>query len=125
MGALGRDVLGKFGYEVQGAEDLEIPLRPGGDSVASGVGKSSARLLFGFQDNLSGVGHLDDTRQAERATGDVLDQPLDANLISGGQVNRLVDAETGMLPGLHILDDIRFDFAFVQIQVKDRLLPDE
>jgi len=46
MCALGRNVLGELGQEVQRQEDLEIPLRPGCDPVSIRVGKGSARLLL-------------------------------------------------------------------------------
>ena len=36
--ALGRDVLGEFGDEVQGPQHLEIPFGPGGDPVAVRIG---------------------------------------------------------------------------------------
>jgi hypothetical protein len=103
-------VLGKFSDEVKGAEYLEITLGPGDDPVAVVVGEGPARVLFGFIDDLAGICYLNQSRKAERAARDVLNQSLDADFIAGGQVHRLVYTEAGMLPGTHILDDNNFFF---------------
>ncbi len=123
--ALGRNVLGEFGQEVQGREDLEIPLGPGGDPVAFRVGEGPASRLLGFEDNLTGAGHFNQSREAEGAAGNVLDESLDAFVISGRQENRLIDAETGVPPGPQVLDDLRFDLALSQIKSKNSFLLDE
>ena len=123
--ALGRNVLGEFGQEVQGREDLEIPLGPGGDPVAFRVGEGPASRLLGFEDNLTGAGHFNQSREAEGAAGNILDESLDAFVISGRQENRLIDAETGVPPGAHVLNDLRFDLALGQIKSKNCFLPDE
>ena len=75
---------------------MEIPLGPGGDPVAFRVGEGPASRLLGFEDNLTGVGHFSQSREAEGAAGNILDEPLDAFVVSGRQENRLIDAETGV-----------------------------
>jgi hypothetical protein len=56
------------------------------------------------------------SRQTKRATGDVLNQSLDAGFISCRQVHGLINAEAGMLPRTHILDDVGLDLTFSQIE---------
>jgi hypothetical protein len=61
--------------------------------------------------------------QIKATAGDVLNQSLDAGFISCRQVHGLINAETGMLPGTHILHDLWLDLALCQVQRKDRFLP--
>jgi len=84
--------LGELGQEVQRREDLEIPLRPGFETIVARVGKGAAGLFLGLVDDLPGIGHLHQPRQAERAAGHVPDQTLDSLLVAGWQKDRLVDA---------------------------------
>ncbi len=80
---------------------------------------------MGHIDDLTGVCNFDQSRQTKRATGDVLNQSLDAGFIPCRQVHGLINAEAGMLPRTHILDDVGLDLAFSQIEFKDRFLPGE
>ena len=64
MRAFGRNVLGELGQEIQGIEDLEIPVRPGHQTVALRFGEGSARVLLGLVDNLPGIGYLDQPRMS-------------------------------------------------------------
>ena len=52
--ALGRNVLRELGQEIQRVEDLEIPLRPGGQLVALRVGEGPAGILLSLVDDLPG-----------------------------------------------------------------------
>jgi len=65
-------VLRELCQKIEWREDLEIPLRARFEVVGMRVGKGLAGLLFGFVDNLSSIGYLDQPRQTERATNHVL-----------------------------------------------------
>jgi len=106
----------ELGQEVQRIEDLEIPLGAGYQAVSTRVGKGAAGLFLGLVDHLPGFGDLDQARQTEGTTSHVPHQTLDALLVAGRQVHRLVDAEAAVLPGAHVLDHFRFDLALGQVQ---------
>ena len=59
---------------------------PGLKQLALRVGEGPASVLLGLVDHLPGLGHLDQPREAERAAGHVLHQPLDARPVAGRQV---------------------------------------
>ena len=55
--------------EIEWREDLKIPIRARFEVVGPQVGKGSTSLLLGLVDNLSGIGYLDQPRQAPVGSG--------------------------------------------------------
>ncbi len=121
--AVRRDVLRELGDKLQRREELVIPLRAGGQTFQLRIGKGPAVGLPRLVDDLPGLRHLDQPREAERAAGHVLHEALDARLVAGGQVDRLIDAEARVRPAADVLDDFRLDLPLGQIESKNRLLP--
>ena len=84
MRTFGRNVLGELCQEIDWREDLKVPIRARFEVVGPRGGKGSTSLLFGFLDNLSGIGYLDQPRQTEWATNHVLYQAFDLCLVPCG-----------------------------------------
>jgi len=84
----------------------------------STFGKGAASLLLGLIDDLPRVAHLHQPRETKRTARHVLDQTLDARLITRRQKHRLVDAETAVRPTPHVLDDFRLDLLLGQVELE-------
>ncbi len=89
MRSLRRNVLRELGQEIQRREDLEVPLHPAPQAVVFRIGKRPAGLLLRLVDHLPAAGHLDEAREAKRATRHVLHHALNPRLIPRGQKHRL------------------------------------
>jgi len=76
MRTFGRNVLSEIRQEIEWRQNLEIPVGTGLNPIPILIGKGLALLLFGFVDNLSRIGYLDQTSQAKRAADHVLNQTL-------------------------------------------------
>ena len=70
-------MLRELRQELHRREDLKIPLRPGRQARIAGIGKRPAGVLLRPVNHLPGLRHPDQPREAQRAAGDVLRQPLD------------------------------------------------
>ena len=57
-----------------------------------------ADVLFGLVDDLPGLGHPGQPREAEGAAGHVANQTLDASPVARRQVHRLVDTGAAVRP---------------------------
>ena len=55
-------MLGHFGQEIQGAEDLEAAARFAEKTGTGRPGKTAAVLFLGMADHRAAVGHADDPR---------------------------------------------------------------
>ena len=117
-------MLSNLGKEVQRVEDLEIPVHSCTEIAAGRFRKAPAILMFRLVDHMSGRGYLQDPIQAERATGDILDKPLERIAVRGGNEHTLVNAEPGMLPRAHLFNDLMGNQHLAEEQLEHLVLPE-
>ena len=122
--ALVGDVLGEFGQEVQGLEELEVPADSGQEVAAGGFGVLLRMVLLGLVEDLAFGGDADETGEAEGAAEDVLCETFEADAVSGVEEDAAVDAEPAMPPGADLGDDGRLDAVLGQEEVEDLVLPE-
>jgi hypothetical protein len=116
-------VLGEFGDEVQGVEDLEVAGHVAEEVGAGGAGEPAAGPLLGQVENLAPGGHLDQTLEAERAAEQVLAEALEAGGVASVEAHAVVNAEARVAPGAHLRDDRLVDLVVCEQQVEDERLP--
>ncbi len=100
------DVLGEFGDEVQGVEDLKVTGHPRTDprtdprthaaeeGTAGGLWEASAGFLLGEVDHRALLGEADHALETQRAPEHVVRKPLASGVVVGAQPDGMVHAET-------------------------------
>jgi len=121
--ALVGDVLGDFGQEIEGAEDLEVAARSASQVGTGRSREAAAVVLFGPIQHRPVVRQADHASQAEGTTQDVLGQALQTGGVARGQIDAVVDAEAGVGPAAHLVHGRLVDFLGRQEQVEDLGLP--
>lgn len=116
-------MLGELGQKIEWFENLKVALHARLHSIYLQIGERPASLLLGLIDDLARVADLDQSRQTERTTSHVLDQPLDARCVARRKIHRLIDTETAVRPTPHVLNDFRFDLLLRQVQLEDGVPP--
>ena len=122
--ALVGDVLGEFGEEVEGIEDLIIANHTAEQVVACGFGEAMGPVLLGVVDHLPSPGNAEQAGEAERGAGHVLGEAFETVAVGGGDADGAIDAEAGVSPEADLVDDGVIDAPGIEQQAEHVIFPD-
>ena len=117
------DVLGEFGEEVKGIEDLEIAGDAPKQVAAGGVGEAMGPVFLSVVNDLRGSSDTKQAGETERGAGHVLGEAFEAVAVAGGDADGAIDAEAGVRPRSDLADHGVIDAPRVEQESKDAVFP--